>query len=234
MTLRNIDIKRSDIPYKKEISSDGYYSFVSNITLSSITSGILSVSGFNLLFDELKPDVFDRVYLKTSTIDGYVTIKQILSDSTFNVYEPISDSLDGYCHFIYRSGASIIGYDNSSSLIPANNVQSALDYLAQNATGLSVNSHERLNTLAHDYVIDGYGVITYDGYTVQKPINYTIYKDNTLAQKNQEYEIFYTLNKITKVNSICYNSIGSVISLLTINIVYDRNYINNVEYIRII
>lgn len=232
--IRDIDIKRNDIPYKKELSSDGYFKFQNAIDLLNVTSQIITISGFNLQFDELKPEVFDRVYIKTSNIDGYFTIKEITSQNTFLTYEILPNSLDGYCNFIYRSGASIVGYDNSTTLIPANNVQSAIDYLYQNSSGLSINDHEKLNTLVHDYAIDGYGVITYDGYCVPKATNYTIYNNSLLVQKKQEYEIFYTLNKITKVNSICYDNTGSVNALLVTNIFYVKNNVSNIEYIRII
>lgn len=233
--IRSRDIVDGEIFDSSELSSDGYLPIVNNINITSVISGEITISGFSLLYEEVKPKIADRVYIKTSNIDGYFTIKQILSEFVFKVFEVIPDSSFGFCDFIYKPGAYNIGFDGYSSGIPHSNVQDALKWLQANSSGISQSYHENLNTLAHDYVSDGYGVITYNSACVSLPVNYTIYENNLLLKKIQEYDLTYDIyRKVTQIDCLTYDNIGVVNSLLRINIYYLNQNVSSIKYDRII
>jgi len=158
MTLSKSDFRDADLVDSHELASDGYTSYKTT-AVTSTTSGTKTVEVspssdiFGLIFDADAPvSVGDRVRLVGTTggADGYYTIASVVDNDTFTVLENINTSTGGSAVFIYRPGASLVGFDPTGlAVTTAKNIQDALKDVANNASGISANVHRALRQLIH-------------------------------------------------------------------------------------
>lgn len=132
------DILDTEIFDAQELSSDGYSSYLT-LPLVSISSGIFTVdptgvlSGGITIDPEFPVESGDRIYVEGATpgsADGYYTIFNIFTNTTFNVEEVTVNSTGGNILFFHPSGASRIGVNTDNFIqISSSNVQDALEEL---------------------------------------------------------------------------------------------------------
>ena len=169
MGIRKSDIFDADIYDVQELNSDGYLIYLSNISLISTTSLTKTIiihpipdgEGLLLKVGDHTVESGDKVYLfETTGADGYYLIDQILTDTSFTVIESINNSIDGYVHFIYPSGASNIGFSPGAlTSTNATNVQDAikdahLQIETLITTSIDPDKHQVLRQLIH-FINDG-------------------------------------------------------------------------------
>lgn len=139
MPIRKVDIIDADFADSSELASDGYSSYLTTTVVSTnsgtkIVTVNLPSDGEGLITGLDHPvEAGDRIRLTGTSggADGYYTINAVLTDTTFSVVESISTSTGGTAHFIYPSGASKLGFDNTGvTLTSAKNVQDALKDVA--------------------------------------------------------------------------------------------------------
>jgi hypothetical protein len=129
--------------------------------ISTVSSGIVTVqlpsSDASLLeVCDYQVDPGDIVHLYgSSAADGYYTINQVLSDTTFSVNEPIANSTGGSADFIYNAGSTLVGLDPVGMIdVTGTTVQQAIFQLDQ--IKISATEHEILDQLIH-FINDGPG-----------------------------------------------------------------------------
>ena len=158
--IRKVDIADADFVDADELIADGFASYLTT-TVNTTNSGTklvtvnLPLDGEGLVTGYDHPvEAGDRVRLYgTSGADGYYTIASVNSDTTFTVIESINTSTGGNVDFIWKVGASKIGFDPTGlSITTSKNVQDALKDVANNA--LTANSHKSLRQLIH-FIDDG-------------------------------------------------------------------------------
>lgn len=225
----------------RELASDGYDVYLT-VPLVSITSGIITVTinnsvTFGLITDEDNPvELDDRVFIFGATppsVDGYYTVSNLLTDSTFEVLESISNATGGSVSFIHPAGASKVGIDNTTlSNVTSNNVQGALEELdiAISTGGITENEHEDLDTLVHNISETSFEEGTYTG-PFNRLSNVTIYTDATKTTKVREVNFTYTGSRVTTVQTIQYDSSGNVKDTLTETIAYTGPFTNRIDTI---
>lgn len=234
--IRKEDILDQDIVDAYELSSDGYYAYLT-------TSIVSTVSGSNTININLPSDnegiiytkdhpakVGDRVRLigtSGASADGYYLIASILTDTSFTVSTPINSSTGGTIYFMYMPGSKYVGFDPTGlTSTSSTNIQDALRDIAVNSSGITQTQHENLDTLVHDLTEDGYTLITYTGNNIT---NYTMYTSPAMTTKIREYQISYTITpcnqKINQVITIQYNNLGVPINTLTETATYINNRI---------
>lgn len=208
MPLRKSDVFRSEVITAPELLSDGYG--VNSIYLSSLvsttSSGVITISlpsdDSSLIWsDDYQVDVNDIVWiygtLPSGVADGYYTVNQVLTDTTFTVNESIADSVDGYIQFRYPAGATLVGLNPTGMTdVQGNTVQEAIQELDTNK--LDYYEHETLRQLIH-FIDEGPGDGFASGaYKVISPVpslyptSVIWYTDNTMSYKIVEKTIVWS------------------------------------------
>jgi len=235
------DILDTEIFDAQELSSDGYSSYLT-LPLVSIFSGVFTVDPSSILAGGLTIDPEfpvesgDRVYVEGTTpgsVDGYYTIFEILSDTTFDIEESVANSTGGNISFFYPSGASRIGVNTDNfTQISSNNVQDALEELdaAVTAGGVTEIQHEALDTLVHNIAESSFEEATYAG-PFNRLSNVTIWTDSTKTTKVREVSFTYTGARVTTVVTIQYDEFGIAQDTLTESITYVGPLTNRIDTI---
>lgn len=141
MSIRKEDLYDLDIKDAYELASDGYSVFLPNITcMSTSVTKIVTISGIDLLYERDNPvESGDRIQIVGSTgADGYYTIDQILSASTFSVVSTMVNSTGGLVSFMYPSGASSVGFDPTGLPTSATNLQDVIADLIGAPSGFNL------------------------------------------------------------------------------------------------
>lgn len=233
------DILDTEIFDAQELSSDGYSSYLT-LPLVSISSGIFTVdptgvlSGGITIDPEFPVESGDRVYVEGATpgsVDGYYTIFEILSDTTFDIEESVVNSTGGNISFFHPSGASRIGVNTDNFIqISSSNVQDALEELdaAVAAGGITEGQHEALDTLVHNIAESSFEEGTYSG-PFNRLSNVTIWTDGTKTTKIREVNFTYTGARVTTVVTIQYDEFGIAQDTLTETITYVGPFTNRID-----
>lgn len=104
---------------------------------------------------QVDPGDIAHIYGSSGGGDGYYTVKQVLSDTTFSVNEPIADSTGGNVDFLYQSGSTLVGLDPVGMIdVTGTTVQQAVQEL--DAIKISAPEHKILDQLIH-FINDGPG-----------------------------------------------------------------------------
>ena len=219
MAIRISDVLDTDFLDGYELNSDGYginsiYLTTSCISTTSGTKIVVTgpaTDGNGILYTFDHPVESGDIVWLTGTSgglgDGYFTINQVLSDTSFSVNETIGTSTGGNIQYRYKSGAKNIGFNpTNTSHITHNNVQQALEDLDASIvnTGLTPIEHERLRQLIH--LADGVGG-PFEGflsgaYREMLPLGFirpntiTWYDDATKTKKIVQKTITYTTSKL--------------------------------------
>jgi hypothetical protein len=248
MPLRTADVFRNDIVTVPELLSDGYGA--NSIYLSAVVSTTSATQTITINLPEDEPSLQyageyqvnpgDIIYLYDTQpggiADGYYTVNSVSGATTVLVNEPLPNSTDGYIQFRFTSGASTVGFDNSSScVIEHNTVQGALEDLdaavcGSTSSGLTPEQHASLRQLIH--LADGVGG-PFEGFTsgayrtvtggLLTPTLITWYSDHTQTVKIVDKTITYNdVLQPTVIRWQCYASDGvTVLSSVTDTITYD-------------
>src|SRR5579859_2727900 len=249
MPLRKSDVFRNEIVTRPELVSDGYglnsvYLF-SNLISTVSSSKTVTVSfppdDVSLVYsDDYQVNPGDIVAITGSNpggiANGKYTVNNILTDTTFTVNEFINDSTDGYISFMYPSGATLVGFDNSTScVITHNTVQGALSDLdaavcGSGGSGITPTVHAELRQLIH--LADGVGG-PFEGFATGAyrvtspsgalfPTNITWYASNLMLAKIVEKITSYTsFNQPSTVQWLVYDSDGvTILAMVTDTISY--------------
>jgi hypothetical protein len=165
MPFRESDVFRSKIATISELSADGYSAksiYLTCLVISTISSGIVTVqlpssdaSLLEVCDYQVDPSDIAHIY-GSSGGDGYYTVNQVLSDTTFSVNEPIADSTGGNVDFLYQAGSTLVGVDPSNMRdVTSDTAQGAIYQLDQ--IKISAPEHEILDQLIHFIDLGGPG-----------------------------------------------------------------------------
>ena len=166
MPLRESDVIRAEIATIPELQADGYSAksvYLTCLVISTISSGIVTVqlpsydgSLLEVCDYQVDPGDIAHIYGSSGGGDGYYTVNQVLSDTTFSVNEPIADSTGGNVDFLYQSGSTFIGLDPVGMIdVTGTTVQQAVQEL--DAIKISAKEHEILDQLIHFIDLGGPG-----------------------------------------------------------------------------
>lgn len=238
MPFRKSDVFRSEIITAPELLSDGYgvnSIYLSTVLVTTAVTQTITVQlpsdDVSLLFSQdYQVDPGDIVYLFGTSpggaADGYYTIDQVLTDTSFSVNESIVNSTDGYIQFRFQSGARSVGFNPTGlPTVQANNVQDAIAELDD--VKISAYDHERLRQLIHfldngpgkGFATAAYREILPAGEPF--PTSVIWYTDSTKAQKIVEK--LYTLTGIfpTSITWNMYDVDGiTIVESITDTIIY--------------
>jgi hypothetical protein len=241
------DIQDQDFIDASELASDGYFVFLTTTVVSTTNSTSTIVINLpsdqeGLITSRDHPvSSLDRVYLTgTSGADGYYIIDLILSETSFTVNNPISNSTGGNIYFMYPVGAKQVGFDPTGTSIISKNVQDAIKELSENSVGITENKHEKLRQLIHfinegpasGFVSGAYKEIL--PVAAPFPTSVIWYADSSKTNKIVEKLIIYNSNKTphtitwkmydsfdvllaTIIDTIAYNGIFEVNRVRTIS-----------------
>lgn len=160
MPLRTADVFRSNIITAPELLSDGYgpnsiylSTVLSTTSATRIITVVLPADDVSLLYEgdyQVNPN--DIIYLAgtlpSGAADGYYTINEVLTDTSFSVNESLADSADGYIQFRFQAGATLVGVDSSKMRdVTGNTAQEAIAELDN--LKISASDHEVLRQLIH-------------------------------------------------------------------------------------
>ncbi len=255
--LRKSDVFRSEVITAPELLSDGYgvNSIYLSTVVSTTSSGVVTVSlpsdDVSLLYSpDYQVDSGDIVWIfgtsPSGVSDGYYTINQVLSDTSFSVNQPITDSTGGSIQFRFPSGASLVGFDSSGScVITHNTVQGALkdlDAALCGAGGLTPFQHAELRQLIH--LADGVGG-PFEGFATGAyrkvsppgalfPTSIVWFTDSTQTKKIIQKTVTYTgFNQPSTIQWVVYNTDGmSILATVTDTVYYSGIFeINRVRNI---
>jgi len=235
MVIRKEDLADLDIVDALELGSDGYYVFLSAIgQIVSTTSSTKTVviTGF-LLNDRDNPvESGDRLRLVNTSggsADGYYLINTVLSTTSFTVLENINDSAGGDGYFMFVSGAKKVGFDPTGiGVTTATNLQDAIKDIADNASGISANTHKSLRQLIHfidNGPADGFASGAYrEILPVEDPFPTSVIWWESAAKTEKIVEKTYTYNDNKTVSQVqwkMYDTDGStVLTTVTDSITY--------------
>lgn len=239
--LRKSDVFRSEVITAPELLSDGYgvNSIYLSTVVSTTSSGIITVSlpsdDVSLLYQgDYQTDSGDIVYIYGTSpggvADGYYTINQVLTDTTFSVNEVIPNSTDGYIQFRYNAGATLVGVNSEGMIdVQGNTVQEAIQEL--DANKLNPTEHQTLRQLIHfidqgpadGFSSGAYKVVSPSGSII--PTSIIWYVDNTLAQKIVEKTIVWTGIVPSTITWKVYNTDGVTVAHTVSDSI---TYVNNI------
>lgn len=164
MPIRKEDVLDSDFFDVNELTSDGYFVYLTSSVVST-TSGTNVVvvtlpsdgEGLKTSYDHpVAPN--DRVRLIGTSgglADGYYTVNSVINDTSFITNQSVVSSTGGTIYFMHPSGASRIGIDSSNlANTDADNLQDVvqdLDVSISNAynAALTPTEHQTLRQLIH-------------------------------------------------------------------------------------
>jgi hypothetical protein len=160
------DIVDADFVDALELRSDGTASYFTLPLISISAGGVFTVDISGLLRGIIsEPDgtieAEDRVFVtgaSPGSADGYYTIADLITESTFDVLESTVAATGGTILFLYASGAGKVGFDSSElDNTTADNVQDAIKEIdfAVTGGGINANVHKTLRQLIH--LADGVG-----------------------------------------------------------------------------
>lgn len=213
MTIRKEDLYDLDIVDSQELFSDGYFIYLSSVPVISTNSDTKEViitlpSDGEDLFQKSGDhpvESLDRVYIYGTSDnlgDGYYLINSIVDNLIFTIIGNIGTSTDGYVSFMYPAGATNIGVDSTHIVgVTSNKLQTILEELSQNSTGITSSQHEKLRQLIH-FINEGPA----QGFTSNAfkeilpasnpfPTNIIWWVDSTKIGKIVEKIIIYNSNK---------------------------------------
>jgi len=156
------DIVDSDFVDASELGSDGFVPYLSLPLISISAGGVFTVDISGLLRGIIsEPDgtieVDDKIFVTGASpgaADGYYTITELITESTFNVLESTVTATGGTVEFLYASGASKVGFDLSGlNNTTADNLQDAIVDL--DSSIVNQDDHKTLRQLIH--LADGIG-----------------------------------------------------------------------------
>lgn len=241
MPFRSADVLRNNIVTIPELFSDGYgidsIYLCTSLNTTSATQTVtitLPADDVSLLYEgDYQVESGDIIYLYATQpgniADGYYTISQVLTDTSFTVNEPISDSTDGYIQFRYQAGATLVGLNSTGMMdVQGNTVQEAIQEL--DSSKLNSFNHETIRQLIH-FIDEGPG----DGFASGAykvispassifPTNITWYFDSTMSQKIVEKTISWNGVVPITINWEVYNVDGvTVAHTISDSISYTNN-----------
>lgn len=157
MSITKADILDADFIDADELSSDGYLVYLTTSVISTTFATKIVVINLPLSTEGILYGVDNRVEsgdivrltgTSGGSADGYFTVDQVLTDLSFSVIETIASSTSGLVQFMYKSGASKVGFDPSGLTITnAHNVQDAIKDIGSKA--ITSEDHETLRQLIH-------------------------------------------------------------------------------------
>lgn len=235
------DIVDSDFVDASELGSDGSASYFSLPLISISAGGVFTVDTSGMLRGIISEpggtiEILDKVFVTGASpgaADGYYTIAELITESTFDVLESTVAATGGTVQFLYASGAGKVGFDSAGlNNTSADNVQDAISDLdfAVTGGGITEGVHETLDTLVHNIAEDSFEEATYTG-IFNRLTNVTIYTDATKTTKVRETSFTYTGPRITTVTTIQYDGAGVVKNTLTEAITYIGPFSNRVDNI---
>lgn len=227
--IRKEDIADLDFVDAYELQSDGYsnnhiyLSGVSVVSTTALTKTIvinLAPDGGGILYSKDHPvESKDIVYLSGTsggTANGFYTVDQVLSDTSFTVNESISNSTGGSALFKYPSGASKVGFDSRlTNHTNADNLQQAVQDIDNNL--LSSDEHPTLRQLIH-FIDEGPGDGFISGATKiisppgLFPTSIIWYTDNNLNKKIVEQTIIWSGIVPSTITWQVYNVDGTTVA----------------------
>jgi hypothetical protein len=242
MSIRKADINPSDFFTSNELQSDGTFVYLSG-NIVSAASNIITVTLNNT--ELISPDnpvqpLDIAVISNTGVIDGSYSVVEVLSGYTFSVSSIPNYVGSGNINFVYRSGASNIGFNVSGRVITTDNtVQNSIGqidsllssgfpswFLQSSGVGSvpSWANHDTLLKLVHlrDGPYEGFNNCYEEILPVGTfPTSITWYTDNTKQYKILEKFLTYNSNlTVSKIVWNLYNSSQVKVETLTENIVY--------------
>jgi|SRR5579885_2955638 len=226
--LRKSDVSRSEVITAPELLSDGYgvNSIYLSTVVSTTSSGVITVSlpsdDVSLIYSvDYQVDPGDIVWIygtqPSGIADGYYTINQVLSDTSFTINEAIANSTDGYIQFRYVAGANLVGINPTGmETVQSNTVQKAIQEL--DVGKLSSFDHETLRQLIHfidEGPADGFASGAYKVISPTPsvfPTSIVWYTDNTQTKKIVEKTIVWSGPVPSTITWKVYNTDGVTVA----------------------
>jgi hypothetical protein len=149
------DIVDADIVDAEELGSSGSTVYRTAVTVVSTTTGtnVVVISPGGLMGEVVPTDVpsqvGDKVIISGTAAAGTYHIDTIVNDTTFTTFEPVVTTVGGLANFVYASGALRVGFDPTGTPTVETNIQDALEYALNNASGISATVHRTLLQLIH-------------------------------------------------------------------------------------
>lgn len=258
--IRKEDIADVDIVDAIELRSDSYslnsiYASTSCVStaalIKTVTIGTFP-DGSGILYNvDLPVESKDIVWIfgtSGAVGDGYYTVDQVLTDTTFTINENFGNSTGGTVQFRHPSGALKVGFDSSDTcVITTNTVQEALEELdAALCEGpgdlLTDVEHPKLRQLIH--LADGGVGGPYEGFLsgayrevigpLLTPSNITWYVSASKTAKIVDKNIIYngvlqpTVIQWQAYKTDGYSVLASVTDNITYNIIFETSRLRTI------
>jgi hypothetical protein len=155
--LIDAQLKDSDIISEDELLSNKSTPFESGVNITNVQSSTKEITVTKEL-ELFIPQENDIVIITGGSAAGTYTFHIQTDVFKFTVKEVIPDASSGTAAFYRRSGAELMGFDNSSLNLPvsSNTIQKALEYLARQIIGGNVERRFYRIVAPHSSLTDDY------------------------------------------------------------------------------
>lgn len=154
------DIVDADFIDAEELLSSGSTTYRTAVTVVSTTAAtkyvVISPGGLKgeVVPNDVPSEVGDKVTIAGNAAAGTYTIAAVINDTTLQTVEAIVDATGGTTSFKHKAGALHVGFDPTGTPTTETNVQDALEYALNNASGISSAVHRTLLQLIH-FIAEG-------------------------------------------------------------------------------
>lgn len=201
------------------------------VSVTSVVSGVITVSGANLLIPDTAPESPDIFVLSgASAGNGSYTVDSVTGATTFTVNEAIVDSTGGSGSFRYPAGAKSVGVDPTNLIFTSEtDLQAVLEDFDDNVgVALTPATHADLDTLLHNLAETHDLVPTFDAKGVMSSV---------VAQGAADIRVYDQLTKDTDGMIIGYrvrqyNGAGVVIETYTATVTISNGVPTGAEVVK--